>query len=110
MCEQMFPNTKIEFIHHVPKHEEIKCATIKYKYEEGGKQKVLMAELKVGYDDEDYSKFLDLLNFQYYNGRGKEKLTGKIWYKSGRWSLKKSRNNFHRWEYIKAPPIPESLL
>ena len=95
-------NAKEEFLKEVGKVEStIKCAEIEF----GSKR----LELKVGYTDDDYAKFIESLDFKYDNGYGTHGLSGTIWYEDGTWSERGEYDGSEWWEHKQMPKIPESL-
>lgn len=65
--------------------------------------------LPVGYSEEEFTAFLTVLDFDYDNGYGTQKLYGKIWFDDGTW-LERDEYDGSEWWRVKAvPAIPEYL-
>lgn len=86
------------------KGKEIKCAIIITDRE----RKTIV--LKVGYDEEDYAKFLNDLNFEYYSGYGAQELYGTVWFKDNTWAWRGEYDGKEWWEAYSLPDIPQELL
>lgn len=94
-------NAKHEFLITIPEGVKIKCAIIEYN-----KVKRL---LKVGYSDEDYTNFLNSLDFNYNSGFGGQELFGMIWLNDGTWIERGEYDGLEWWELRKLPKIPDEL-
>jgi hypothetical protein len=70
----------------------------------------IIATLNVGYSAEDYTAFLELLNFEYDDGFGLQNIFGCIWYTDGTWSGREQYDGSEWWDYMEVPAIPESLI
>ena len=97
----------LEFIQSTKK--EIKCAEILLDdlYREKEYNHIV---LKVGHTEEEYSKFLNDLDFEYTNGA--HELSGTIWFKDGAWA-KRDESEYDGpewWEVHYFPDIPRHLL
>lgn len=103
----MIMNAKDEFIEHI-EDREVLCADIANKdYWEKGRTTFL---LKQGYSEDDYSNFLNSLNFTYDSGYGGQELYGTIWYTDGTWSSRGEYDGSEWWEYNRVPDVPDELL
>lgn len=102
-------NAKEEFVRHTT-DRPVLCATIKYRdcwdYESEFKPSIL----KTGYTDDEYTSFIESLNYDYDSGYGGQELYGVIWYIDGTWSDRGEYDGSEWWEYFKCPQIPELLL
>ena len=107
-------SAKEEFLKHIEGKPPLKCAAI-CNYDEDGaiysythKDKT-EALLPPNYLQEEYQKFLDLLDFQYYNGFGCQELYGVIWYQDGTWSERHEYVGAEDWRYKKCPEFPNKI-
>ena len=80
---------------------EIICAEIKYID--------LKIYLKFGYTEEEFIKFLKLLDFNYDNGYGGQELYGKVWLGDNAWLERGEYDGSEWWSYKKLPEIPKYL-
>lgn len=100
-------NAKKEFIEHIA-NSRVKCAEISHGRDYGPdpKQRFILA---VGFDEEQFKRFVSSLDFDYYNGFGGQELFGTIWYEDGTWSSRGEYDGSEWWEYNVCPPIPDDL-
>jgi hypothetical protein len=96
-------NAMTEFIEET-KNKEVLCACIVYEKTYDNETKIV---LPVDYSIKEYEHFLSLLNFEYDEGYGSQKLFGFIWYKDGTWSDRGEYDGSEWWSYQKIPKIPE---
>lgn len=92
------------------KGKEIKCAKVTTGigwYEEDRHRTIV---LKVGYNEEDYAKFLNDLDFEYDNGFGGQELHGTVWFKDNTWAGRGEYDGSEWWELYSLPDIPKELL
>ena len=52
---------------------------------------------------------LPLLDFEYNNESGNQKLDGTIWYKDGTWSDRSEYEGLEWWEHRICPALPDNL-
>ena len=99
-------NAKEEFLEHI-ENRKIKCVLIQvcYSYEDTESIK-----LKCSYSNDDYLKFLELLDFDYDNGYGLQELYGTIWYEDGTFSERGEYDGSEWWKYMSVPEIPDCLI
>lgn len=99
-------NAKEEFLEHIEcVSSNVKCVDITYQdcWHENLESKYI---LPVGYTEEEYKAFIDLLDFE-YDG---QKLFGTIWYEDDTWSDRSEYNECECWLYNIYPEIPKELL
>ena len=99
-------NAREEFLAHIDGLPNLKCSVIRdydaaYKY---GKGKEIF--LKKDFSEADLQLFLDAIDFEYYDGFGRQELYGFIWYEGGTWSERYEYDGSECWDYKKAPKIP----
>lgn len=89
---------------------EIKCAEIIFDEDmfEGKENKHII--LKVGHNEEEYSKFLNDLDFEYNNGIGEQKLYGTVWFKDNTWADHYEYDSSEWWKVYSLPDIPMYLV
>ncbi len=100
-------NAKQEFINAVG-YKYLKCAFIQYApsfYDEVERS----FSLPINYTAEQYSRFLESLDFEYDNGYGSQELFGNIWFDDGTWSDRYEYDGSEMWDYHNCPAIPNHL-
>lgn len=65
--------------------------------------------LKENYSDQDFTDFLEDLNFDYDAGYGGQELYGTIWLDDGTWYTRGEYDGSEWWQYHCCPSIPEEL-
>lgn len=90
--------------------KEIKCAKVTTNEDWEEEDECKTAVLKVGYDEEDYEKFLNDLNFEYYSGYGRQELYGTVWFKDNTWAVRGEYDGSEWWAICSLPDIPKELL
>jgi hypothetical protein len=66
--------------------------------------------LKEGYSADEYTEFLDKLNFEYDDGYGGQELYGMIWLmEDNTWYERGEYDGSEWWEYKECPQIPNDL-
>lgn len=100
-------NTKIEFGKFVKDKNDIKCARIRYWPKIGKPYEIF--DLAVGYTMEEYSSFLDELNFTYDGGYGIQHIYGHIWFCDGTWGYRKEYDGSESWQFAMCPDVPDDL-
>lgn len=88
------------------KGKEIKCAKVIIHKEYESRTIIL----KVGHDEEDYAKFLNDLDFEYYDGYGGQELFGTVWFEDNTWAGRGEYDGSEWWEIYSLPDIPKELL
>jgi hypothetical protein len=101
-------NAKNEFIEHINKNPEVICAKITYEGFFNDLTRFIF--LKKKYSAQDFSAFLEKLNFEYNSDYGTQRLFGFIWYDDGSWSEREEYDGEESWGYKKLPEIPEQLI
>jgi hypothetical protein len=99
-------NAKDEFINHLG-CKYPKCAFIEHNPDFYGDSATYL--LLVNFTAEQYSSFIESLDFGYNNGYGLQELYGTIWYKDGTWSDRWEYDGSEGWQHHSCPPIPDSL-
>lgn len=103
-------NAKEEFLYHVEHIESDILAADIYKDYNYGEKADTIAQLTVGFSQEDYDNFLTKLDFTYDSGFGGQHLFGTIWYEDGTWSSRGEYDGSEWRKYNFVPDIPEELL
>jgi len=101
-------NAKLEFMQYVDECGAIKCAVVCRENDE--LERVVIAKLKLGYTEEEYNVFLDLLDFEYDNESDIQDLSGTIWFTDGTWSSREYGSNLEQWTHYGIPTIPAFLV
>jgi hypothetical protein len=108
-------NAKEEFLKHIEdvkttfsiEGSPVQCAEV--VCEQFGKDKVI-AFLKTNHSSADFEEFLDLLDFEYDNGYGGQRLFGTIWHHDGTWSSRGEYDGSEWWDHNRVPAIPVILI
>ena len=66
--------------------------------------------LKVNYNDFEYEKFLNELDFDYDDGFGWQELYGIVWLDDGTWLARGEYDGSEWWEHNVIPPISVECL
>jgi hypothetical protein len=85
----------------------IKCASIEY---EEFRFKPIQKTLKVNYSEQEYSKFLDSMDFEYSNSYDTQQLFGTIWLEDGTWLTRSEYDGSEWWFHNILPNIPKECL
>ena len=72
-------------------------------------EKVKDFYLTTGWDEDEWSKFLSNLDFDYDEDYGSQNLFGTIWYKDGTWSDRGEYDGSEWWNHNRCPEIPVKL-
>ena len=94
----MMLNAKKELLEVIPEGTKIKCAIVNKHL------------LKVGYTEDEFEDFLNLLDFKYNNGYGGQNLYGAVWLEDGTWLDRGEYDGSEWWEHIVMPEIPRELM
>lgn len=100
-------NAHKEFLEHVGERK-VKCAEIRYEWGYGEDENAGF-RLKQGYSLNEWRMFINVLDFEYDNGYGGQKLFGTIWYTDGTWSDRGEYDGSEWWQYQSTPKIPGYL-
>lgn len=92
-------NAKKELLKHI-ESREVEYILVKY-YENYEDTKEYKGNL---------SDVIDLLDFNYYSGFGRQELDGLIWYTDGSWSERGEYDGSEWWTHKKRPEINEFIL
>lgn len=65
--------------------------------------------LNANHTEEEYHKFLNELNFEYYSGYGGQELFGTVWLSNNTWLERGEYDGSEWWEFKECPTIPDSL-
>ena len=68
-----------------------------------------VAVLKQNWDNDEWLKFLTILNFNYDNGYGRQEVFGIVWLTDGAWLERYEYDGAEEWELKKLPAIPAEL-
>jgi len=98
-------NAKDEFIEQT-KDLRVKCARIEFVVSYDMDENELYI-LKTGYNDVEYEKFLESLDFEYDNGYGSQKLFGLVWFDDGSWLERYEYDGSEQWDLKEYPDIPD---
>lgn len=66
--------------------------------------------LKQNYSQQDYERFLDILDYKYDTGYGKQEMKGYIWLEDGTWLERGEYDGSEWWEHKVLPEIPEECF
>lgn len=97
-------NARKEFLEHV-KGKEVLCAQITRRSYDSER-----FDLKQGYTENDYIKFICELNFVYDSNYGIQNLFGTIWYTDDTWSSREEYDGSEWWLHNIRPDVPDELL
>lgn len=107
----MFRNAKEEFIKAV-RNSIVKCAVINYSacslWEEDSPPSKGML-LKQNHSAEEYTAFLNQLDFDYDAGYGGQELYGTVWLTDGTWLTRGEYDGSEWWDFNSLPEIPKEL-
>lgn len=98
---------KEEFLDTVKNHAPVKCAHIWVRDIISAPFDDISAVLKLNYTEEDFTKFLDKLNFFYDAGYGGQEVFGTIWLTDGTWFSRGEYDGSEWWQYNVCPEIAE---
>lgn len=103
-------NAKEELLQLLEGKAKVKCATIingdEWDWDEDKKDILL----KVGYSENEWTEFLESLNFSYAPGYGGQKLFGTVWLEDGTWCTRCEYDGSEWWKHNQLPEIPSKLL
>lgn len=68
-----------------------------------------VAVLKENWNNDEWLKFLTILNFNYDNGYGRQEVFGVVWLTDGAWLERYEYDGAEEWELKKLPAIPAEL-
>jgi len=108
-------NAREEFSKHIAKvGVPIQCCKVEifaYDYfDESINRSCIITGLRTGFTEEDFLRFLKLIDVDYAAGYGQQKLFGVIWYTDGTWSDRYEYDGGEVWEHHNRPEIPKELL
>ena len=86
----------------------VKCAKI--NHEDWRDNTDIDILLKIDYNEEDYAKFLNELNFDYDSGFGGQRLFGEVWLTNNTWLSRGEYDGSEWWEHNVLPEIPKECL
>ena len=98
---------KEEFLDVIKNFAQVKCAYIKAYNPLSAPFDDIVAVLKLNYTEEDFTKFLDKLNFFYESGYGTQEVFGTIWLVDGTWFSRGEYDGSEWWQYHVCPAIDE---
>lgn len=101
-------NAKEEFIK-VVGNRTVLCAEV-YKEHWSMEEDTVYHLLKIDYDDEEYEKFLNAIDFDYDDGYGSQELHGTIWFTNGSYADRGEYDGSEWWDVHTVPDIPEKLM
>ena len=96
-------NARVEFLKVIERWGAVKCAHITT-------EDYVNAVLCVDHTEEEFAKFLELLDFVYNSGFGGQNLYGTIWLKDNNWVDRGEYDGSEWWQLHSLPPIPSNLL
>lgn len=67
------------------------------------------AVLKVEFSEQEYTDFLNQIDYYYDSGFGSPEIDGELWFTNGTWANRSEYDGSEWWEYHKLPEIPEEL-
>ncbi len=68
-----------------------------------------VAVLKQNWNNDEWLKFLTILNFNYDNGYGRQEVFGVVWLTDGAWLERYEYDGAEEWALKKLPTIPAEL-
>ena len=68
-----------------------------------------VAVLKENWNNDEWLKFLTILNFNYDSGHGRQEVFGVVWLTDGAWLERCKYDGAEEWELKKLPTIPAEL-
>ncbi len=74
-----------------------------------GRKKWDLAVLPLKHSDEEFDRFLNILNFEYDNKNHFQTIRGNIWFSNGTWSERDINNKVYTWQH-KGPPLFNNIL
>jgi len=84
--------------------DKVRCAQIRHYRNYQHETEIV---LKCGYTADDWSQFLDKLDFYYHSGYGSQELFGTVWLSNESWLERAEYDGSEWWEYRSYPAIPE---
>lgn len=105
-------NAKSEFLSHVDfVQTKVKCAVIKpWILDDDTKvYNRFKFTLPCNYSPEQYSEFLNLMEFEYDDTMDEQMIFGTIWFDDDSWSARDGPYDSDWWVHHRVPPIPENL-
>jgi len=107
-------NAKTEFLNAISFDSTVKCAVIHYApcslWRETTPPEPRGLLLKQNYTAEEYTAFLDQLDFKYDSGYGGQELYGTVWLTNGNWLTRGEYDGSEWWDYNSLPEIPAHLV
>ena len=104
-------NAKEELTLHLGSNiNKVMCAIVEHSvwnYEQEEPKKSF--KLLLNHTQEDFTLFLESLNFDYDNGYGLQELYGTVWFNDGTWLQRWEYDGSEGWEYMKCPTVPDEL-
>lgn len=100
----MRTNAKEEFLQDTKNLAQVKCAHI---YTGSWDTETISAVLKLNYTEEDFTNFLNKLNFYYDQGYGTQEVFGTIWLMDGTWLSRREYDGSAYWQHNVCPEIVE---
>lgn len=94
-------NAQAEFLSHIMEAPDVKAVTIMFN-ERGyssNPEHIKIFNLREGFTEDDFKKFIEDLDFDYDNGFGTQYLFGKIWYTDGTWSERYEYDGSESWTH-----------
>ena len=94
-------NAQAEFLSHIMRLGDVKAVTIMHDQKGYGldPEFITICNLREGFTDEEFTKFIEDLDFEYDNGYGTQHLFGKIWYTDGSWSERYEYDGSENWTH-----------
>jgi hypothetical protein len=84
------------------------CAVVKHSVWDA-EESYKSFKLLLNHTQEDFTLFLDSLDFDYDNGYGLQELYGTVWFNDGTWLQRWEHDGSEGWEYITCPEVPTEL-
>lgn len=101
-------NCKVDFLEEV-EGRDVLCAEIEYGDMWYSVECRKCAKLSIGFSPNEYTLFLEAINYEYDSGYGGQEVFGTIWYKDGTWSERGEYDGSEWWEHKARPDIPAEL-
>ena len=101
-------NAKEELLHKLEScNARIKCADITVGDDwDNDRKKITLRE---GYTDLEFRQFLQLMDFEYHDGFGRQALFGIVWLDNDEWLQRGEYDGSEWWDHMSLPEIPDNL-
>ena len=98
-------NAKKELEQFLEGKAKVKCAEITKGYQYDDEDQCPKYVLKLNHSEQEYSDFLNSLDFEYDSGYGGQELYGTVWLEDGTWCTRGEYDGSEWWEHNVLPDI-----